>query len=373
MKELSEILKSYSANNWEDWIDDIVHFQLAYPISNISGEKDDLAEIVTILQRLNLSTKYYEVALADTLNKLLPIRENAVLIERILNVLLVIKSSKSKEYVLKLFFQDKYNSLQGKEGFLISKALNVLSRFTLNDEEKSRINERIIGLGNIIGIFKNDVHFITNYLRFVRLHIDEKSFYNSISLIIPKCSKLTLDDVLMDATYELYFDKKEYFYKNMFQWIVNDYSRLSDSKIYHNILRKIKHFINHANRKKDLESGSSNQRDYYYASNYTLKLALRNKFIDPEKFGKGIELIEKLGGQKFLENIINEDLLKLQGFLLYNKCIMSDKNSYKLNNTFLTSQFEKANTKRIISSNSFEIHKLQLDIFKEFKEVKKLA
>ena len=329
-----EVLKSYAMQDWVDWIDDILHIGIAYPISNLSTEHDDLTEIFIYLQSYNISTKNYEIAIEQTLNQLQPISQNSILIERILNALLVIKSSRVKSFLLKIYFDKKYISAKGTDDFIVCKILNVLTRLVLSDDEKQRINESVSGIGGIFIKFKNNSSFHINYLRFLRVQYDEKAYFEGVTFLIIESTIPSIPFTIINSLYELYNSHKVTFYQRLFYWIVSDFNIINKSPNCRKVIMQIVKFISHDNRKADLDNINSKQSLYGKNALILLNFLIYKIEKDPEILEKFIDFALKSECYGVINYIFKSNLKSFSSeFTLYKNILSNAKNlEYEIKN-----------------------------------------
>jgi len=102
-EEILSIFKEYSVDEWKDWIDDVIHLDVAYPTSRLTPEGEPLVDILHLLGKNEISVKKYETAFAETFKKFADIDFSSPHLERILDVITEGQIYKANDALLKFF------------------------------------------------------------------------------------------------------------------------------------------------------------------------------------------------------------------------------------------------------------------------------
>lgn len=224
------ILKLYNVSAWGDWIDDILNFGFANPISSLTRDGDVLVDIVDYLRDRSISLNNYEEAITILVNQFDVNHSDAIILERLLNVLINIRGKNSTDILIKLVVSRENNFIRGRFHFVKSLALLALAKAVIIDDSKAIETYnylRMVGLTEM----QHDPVFYGNSLRFCYQHLPIEHFFELLTHIfdllesneVLKGNPNFLINrhivVILDKFEELHYQDIGKFYSELFNWL----------------------------------------------------------------------------------------------------------------------------------------------------------
>ncbi|AXY73305.1 hypothetical protein D3H65_04620 [Paraflavitalea soli] len=231
--EMLEILKQNSTGQWIDWIDDILHFDIAYPVSRITPHGDPLVDIIFLLTKNNLSRHRYEKALLETFRKLSDALHPATLhLERVLDVVTETKPHESSELLRELFLDRRADNLILPNGHSLKGKLLLAVVKTIQREDAVEI----ISYCKVVldDMLMSDAAFMANFLRLVVSHRKMDDYFPEVTNILlhSNIRRRSAEDpdqyliTLQDSLEEVQYDHPSGYYTAFYHWITRDFHRL---------------------------------------------------------------------------------------------------------------------------------------------------
>lgn len=225
--EVKDVLLSYSPLEWENWLNDIINHGIGYPISSISPIGDVIVDMPDYLRANQISTSNYELAIGNFISKVFYENpEDILLLERLLNTYIALSGYSSNEILLKILRLPTYTYKKGEHNFLKTLVLLALSKSSkLVSEEKDEIYDYLVlhGINEMI----HEPYFYSTALRFCYLQISLKKFFEFLTILLSKFDKSKDDKLkeiivplLRDKIEEIYSEKLQSFYSDLFDWLL---------------------------------------------------------------------------------------------------------------------------------------------------------
>jgi hypothetical protein len=312
--DIISVLKDFSVENWNSWIEDILKKNVAFPISNLSPDGDVLKEMLIYIERENVSSAKYKEAIYVVLKKHYDFKFDTLIVERLLEVAIVTKDAMFKDIYKSIFFNKEINDTKGKFDYLNSKSLQGLSRIVLSEEEKREIYE----FGLLVWINKNISipSLVGNFLRFVRLQLKSETFFNVFSyVIIEQDSSINqqiqrkMASVLIDKIRELHFYNTANFYSSLFHWFIKDYTKIKSSIIFKIIAEKIDSLFMQKPFVDQINITISEEAEFGQAVLFITGLLLNENSLEKYPLKETIKCFDticKQRGRKVVEDILLE-------------------------------------------------------------------
>lgn len=231
--EMLEILKQNTTGQWIDWIDDILHLGIAYPVSRITPHGDPLVDIIFLLTKNNLSRHRYEKALLVTFRKLSDAQHPSTLhLERVLDVVTETKPHESSELLRELFLDKRADNLLLPDGHSLKGKLLLAVTKTIEKEDAIEI----ITYCKVVldELLMNDAAFMANFLRLVVSHRKMDNYFQEVTSILlhSNIRRRNAEDpdqyliTLQDSLEEVQYDHPTGYYIAFYHWITRDFHRL---------------------------------------------------------------------------------------------------------------------------------------------------
>lgn len=231
-EDVKVILNSYSQNDWENWLTDIIYHGIGYPINSLSPIGDVILDMTDYLRANLISSSNYELAISSYISKTyFENPENTVLLERLLNTYIALTGFSANEIIIQILTLPNYTFRKGQHNFIKTLALLALSKSSKLTSEKQEVDYKkdIINYIALKGIdeMRHDPYFYSTALRFSYLQISSKFFFVFLSLLLSKLEsfednnlKKTIKYLLISKIEELYYEKLPTFFSDLLDWII---------------------------------------------------------------------------------------------------------------------------------------------------------
>lgn len=231
-EDVKVILNSYSQNDWENWLTDIIYHGIGYPINSLSPIGDVILDMTDYLRANLISSSNYELAISSYISKTyFENPENTVLLERLLNTYIALTGFSANEIIIQILTLPNYTFRKGQNNFIKTLALLALSKSSKLTSEKQEVDYKkdIINYIALKGIdeMRHDPYFYSTALRFSYLQISSKFFFVFLSLLLSKLEsfednnlKKTIKYLLISKIEELYYEKLPTFFSDLLDWII---------------------------------------------------------------------------------------------------------------------------------------------------------
>lgn len=232
IEDVKVILNSYSQNDWENWLTDIIYHGIGYPINSLSPIGDVILDMTDYLRANLISSSNYELAISSYISKTyFENPENTVLLERLLNTYIALTGFSANEIIIQILTLPNYTFRKGQNNFIKTLALLALSKSSKLTSEKQEVDYKkdIINYIALKGIdeMRHDPYFYSTALRFSYLQISSKFFFVFLSLLLSKLEsfednnlKKTIKYLLISKIEELYYEKLPTFFSDLLDWII---------------------------------------------------------------------------------------------------------------------------------------------------------
>jgi len=313
-RDILILIRNYNSQNWSDWLEDIMNYGVAFPISEISSDGDVIVDLVDFLRSNKISTHQYEDAIASIIDQFAFLNPNPIFLERLINALISLRGQKTNTTLLKILTSRDNNHMLGKFDNIKSIALLALARSSgiENSIKQSAYNYiRMVGLKEL----KHDPSFYGNALRFSYLQISVESFFKDLSIIIRKLNddnpyfeKLVerYVSVIVDKLQEVHFRKISFFYSSFCKWYIKSVLPLNENRLFILISKKITFLINGKPYLDEL---------YKYGSDLSELISYKkDEFIETE-YGKCLRFVMNLTQETLNINFSCQDIIKASAFL----------------------------------------------------------
>ncbi len=226
--ESIDVLKNYSTQDWNDWIQDILNYDIAYPISRVGDGEDVLSDIVPYLKDNHISLYPYESALSIAVQQYNSQGHEAFLI-RLVRATREISGIRSKNILMEILFNANNWSYLYKEDYVKTEALGALCRSgLLEEQEKEAIDKYLHDTGYELMSF--DHEFLGYALRFAYRHLGLGAFFIHFDLIASQPIHQTKRHVstLANLLWECHQNHRPFFYQYLHQWLLDRAAQFSD-------------------------------------------------------------------------------------------------------------------------------------------------
>ena len=306
------ILFSFSVEDWQDWIEDILTVGFAKPINKVS-EDDIFCDMPDVLFDNNIPPKNFEIAMCKTADRLYVLINAEDKLYRILNALILLKSQRTKKFFFQMFLNNSYSDEEFHFNVKM-KALQALYRLDLSTVEIKKIQDYFY-LNNL-NLYKLKPEFFGNYLRFFRLKKNSTNFYSGLTYIISNLQSNNFEKdieeniafTISEKIEEFYFHDPSNFYSSAFNWVTRVNNEVLSNQLFTKIINYLFEFLN------DPEIISQLKQTHSVESKCGKVLFLLSICISEVKpldefelafWIDGMNYIIKKNGYPFLKNIFN--------------------------------------------------------------------
>ncbi len=318
-----DILREFSSQNWRDWLEDIMNYGIAFPVSQITSDGDILTDVIDFLRTHNISVYHYETGVSNFVNQLSISNTNPTFLERLINILIIIKGQKAEFTLTKILTSRDNNFLIGKYDYIKSLALLALARSSaLNESTKLKAHNYLI----IIGLkeMKHDPSFYANALRLSYLQFSLKSFFKDLEIIIEILNPDRTENheyatqldryviVLVDILEEVHYRDIATFYSTFCNWYIDcitskgQYS-LIGNKLFEQTSIQITNLINSKTFVKEIFN--------LYPPPINTNSLKRERFSEYE-YAKCLQFILNVTHERLDSNLTIDDILDASAFLI---------------------------------------------------------
>lgn len=215
------ILKAYDKDNWSDWLNDILNYGIAHPISKLGDGGDIIMDIVPFLKKNRISCYPYEKAIAEVIHQYTGKAEYSDFLIRLLNAIREIKGSKCNQIVIDILTSEWNANHHFKGNYVKSAALGTLCRVaSLEDHQISRVKSYNRDFGYIQ--MTHDSEYIGYGLRFIYLQDGLNSYFDELTFV--RKQNLVLNEkqtyVVSRMLWETFRNKRDIFYAQLFKWLI---------------------------------------------------------------------------------------------------------------------------------------------------------
>ncbi len=318
-----QILHDFNVEKWSDWLEDILNYNVAYPISQISTEGDVIVDIVDYLRTNNLSVHNYEEAVGIIVNQFSFSNSNSVFLERLINVLISIRGYKTDSILLKILTSRDNNYQKGSFDFLKSIALLALARSSgINDTTQSNAYNylKMVGLKEM----KHDPSFYGNALRFSYLQYSVNHFFEDMDTIIRILDPQVFENqdyqglnsryalVILDKLEEVHYRYIGTFYSSFCKWFMEVGSSNSKNSLQGNPLFKLisENFMDLINSKTFIEEVHN-----ISSSKITIQKEEKEAFIE-DKYAMSLRFLLNFTQERDDLNLSLDETTEVIAFLI---------------------------------------------------------
>lgn len=306
-----KILRLFSIEDWQDWFEDILTIGIANPISRLS-EDDIFVDMPTFLIANNIPPRNFEIALCKTTERFFELNNFEEKIYRLLDALIVLKSHRTKQLLLRLFTCNAYSDDEVLFNIRM-KTLQALYRLELTRSEV-KIIEEYFYLSDF-NSYKSYPSFFGYYLRFFRLKKNETAFFSTLSLIISNLdissNESTISNeialILSEKIEELYFHNPSIFFSSAYNWLIHLDDQTLNKPIFSIISKEIFEFLNDPEIINQFKLAHSEESKYGKALFLIIICITESRPLQSFHLKSWIEAIDfviKKNEHKYVKNIV---------------------------------------------------------------------
>lgn len=339
-QSILDIFKSYSKEKWMDWIDDLLHFQTAYPVLNIPSDRDQLTDVPGFLEKNGISTKFYGKALIDTFYNFITVYPDSPYLERLLDAVIFVRPNNTTDVLKDLFLDRQIDKVLLPDGDPV-KGLLLLGLIKSNLEEQHL--QEILGYCNTIGmpLIKENAHFMGHYFRFVARKRGVKKYFSELTFLFQNLpaqdGRLQVKEeylsTLKETVEEVWFYQTGVFYPEFYAWVVGDFDALQVLPAFNWLINSLAQDIRYLFDIMSSDPRKQYNREYIVALRSFV--VLWNDECLKEEINAGLihlvtSFFVKRGGEEIVKRILNKNKQFICGRVwIYDREITDCFNGYE--------------------------------------------
>ena len=324
-QDIAAIFNGYELHKWMDWIDDLLHFETAYPVLDIPPDRDQLTEVPVFLEKHGMSTRLYGMALIDTFHRTITVFQDSPYLERLLDAVIAVRPSNSTEVLRTLFLNAQTDKVKLPNRDPVKGLLLLgLSKSFL---EYHHFQE-ILGYCRTIGLplLKTNAHFMGHYLRFVARKAGVKYFFAELTYLFQHLpaqhDQLPLAEdylaTLQEAFEEVWFYQTGIFYTEYYAWVVGDFETLQSLPLFTWLITTQAQDIGYLFDITSTDPRKQHKREYIVALR-SFVILWNDNYLKKEIGASLIHLFTYFfvnhGGEEIVKRVLKKNQQHIQGFV----------------------------------------------------------
>jgi hypothetical protein len=242
-----DVFFQWKVENWCSWVEDILQFGFALPISKLLNKGDEFSDMMKYLTVNGVDTMKFENAIVSLIVKYSNYGNFGNYVGKLVDGLLHIKNSNTHKVLLSLLNDTEYTKKVSDGSYVATKIIQCYI-YKLNIEDYLKDDIKNSGSYYINVDSNYSLGFLNNYLSFIRSQYSASDMLEMAVKILDSHDNTIREDVIIakkinvilkDKFNEIYhFDKGRYL-QEIYNFLISEFSKL-DSPAYVGLLE---HFV----------------------------------------------------------------------------------------------------------------------------------